>query len=52
MSAILRRLKKLESQMTDRCGYVPHSETWFQYWAEGPSGTTNSWRATEKPSMA
>jgi len=33
MSAILRRLKKLEVQMTDRCGYVPHSEAWFQHWA-------------------
>jgi hypothetical protein len=34
MSNVLRRLKRLETQMTDRSGVVPHSEAWFQYWSE------------------
>ena len=34
MSNVLQRLRKLEAQMTDGCGYVPHSEAWFEYWAE------------------
>ena len=34
MSQIRRRLKKLEAQMTDRYGLVPHSEAWFEYWSE------------------
>jgi hypothetical protein len=34
MSNVARRLKRLEAQMTDRSGYVPHSEAWFQYWSE------------------
>jgi hypothetical protein len=34
MSGILRRLRKLETQVTDRSGLVPHSEAWFQHWSE------------------
>ena len=34
MSNILRRLQKLEAQITDRSGYVPHSEAWFRHWSE------------------
>lgn len=34
MANVLRRLKKLETQMTDRSGFVPHSEAWFRYWSE------------------
>lgn len=33
MSAILRR-RKLETQITDRSGLVPHTEAWFQHWSE------------------
>jgi hypothetical protein len=34
MSRLHRRLRKLESQMTDGSGLVPHSEAWFQHWNE------------------
>jgi len=34
MSRILQRLRKLEAQITDHSGYVPHSEAWFDSWAE------------------
>ena len=34
MSRILQRLRKLEAQVTDHSGLVPHTEAWFQYWAE------------------
>ncbi len=34
MSNLLRRLKRLEAIMTDRSGFVPHSEAWFQHWNE------------------
>ncbi len=32
MANILRRIKKLESQVADRCGQVPHTEVWFEHW--------------------
>ena len=34
MSRILQRLRKLEAQITDQSGLVPHTEAWFDYWAE------------------
>jgi len=35
MANLLRRLQKLEARVTDRSsGYVPHSEAWFDHWAE------------------
>jgi hypothetical protein len=35
MPNILRRLQKLEARVTDHgSGYLPHSEAWFDYWAE------------------
>jgi hypothetical protein len=34
MSNVLRRLRKLEAQLTDRSGYARHSEAWFEHWAE------------------
>ena len=34
MSNVLRRLQKLEAQMTDRSTYAPHSAAWFQHWLE------------------
>jgi len=34
MSRILQSLRKLETQLTDHSGHVPHSEAWFEYWAE------------------
>jgi hypothetical protein len=33
-SGLHRRLRKLESQMTDGSGLVPHAEAWFRYWTE------------------
>ena len=33
MSNALRRLCKLEAQLTDHSGLVPHSDAWFQHWA-------------------
>lgn len=32
MSNLLRRLRKLESELTDHSGLVPHSPAWFSYW--------------------
>jgi hypothetical protein len=29
-----RRLKKVEAQMTDECGLVPHSAKWRAYWLD------------------
>ena len=34
MSNLLRRLRKLESRMTDRSALVPRSEAWLEYWKE------------------
>ena len=27
-----RRLQKLEAQLTDRSGLVPHTKAWMDYW--------------------
>jgi hypothetical protein len=27
-----RRIRKLESQLTDATGLVPHSKEWFEHW--------------------
>jgi len=32
MSNLLRRLRKLEAQLTDRNGLVPHTKPWCDYW--------------------
>jgi hypothetical protein len=32
MTNLLRRLRKLESELTDSSGLVPHSPAWTQYW--------------------
>jgi len=32
MSNLLRRLRKLELQLTDRNGLVPHTKPWQDYW--------------------
>jgi len=34
MSRILRRLQKLEAHSTDRSGFPPHSQAWFDYWLD------------------
>jgi len=34
MANVLRRLQKLEAHVTDRSGYVPHSDAWFAHWSE------------------
>jgi hypothetical protein len=34
MTNLLRRLRKLESRLTDRSGLAPGSETWLEYWGE------------------
>ena len=36
-----RRLQKLEAQMTDECGLVPHSAKWRAYWMEWMEKLTN-----------
>ena len=33
MSNLLRRLRKLEAQLTDRNGLVPHTKPWRDYWS-------------------
>jgi hypothetical protein len=33
MSNILRRLRKLETRLTDLSGLAPQSEAWLDYWA-------------------
>jgi hypothetical protein len=32
MSNLLRRLRKLETRLTDGTGLVPRSEAWLNYW--------------------
>ncbi len=32
MSSLLRRLRKLEAQLTDHSGLVPHTKPWSDYW--------------------
>ena len=32
MTNLQRRLRKLETKLTDRSGFVPHSKEWFRYW--------------------
>lgn len=32
MKSLLRRLGKLEAQLTDSSGLVPHSPRWLEYW--------------------
>jgi hypothetical protein len=32
MTNLQRRLKKLESALTDPSGLVPHSQKWLSYW--------------------
>jgi len=33
MSTLLRRLRKLEAQLTDRSGLVPRTKPWSDYWS-------------------
>jgi hypothetical protein len=32
MARFERRLRKLEAQLTDRSGLIPHTEPWWDYW--------------------
>ena len=32
MSRLEGRLRKLEAQLTDRSGRVPHTQPWWEYW--------------------
>ena len=32
MSRLLTRLRRLEPQLTDRSGLVPHTKPWWDYW--------------------
>ena len=34
MKALARRVRKLESSVTDASGLVPHSEAWFEFWED------------------
>jgi len=33
MSNLLRRLRKLEAQLTDRSGLMPNTKPWWDYWS-------------------
>ena len=33
MPRLLTRLRKLEAQLTDRSGLVPHTKPWSDYWS-------------------
>lgn len=33
MSNLLRRLRKLEAQLIDHSGLIPHTEPWRDYWS-------------------
>ena len=32
MTNLQRRLRKLESELTDPSGLLPHSKAWFEHW--------------------
>jgi len=32
MARFERRLRKLEARLTDRSGFAPHNEAWWDYW--------------------
>jgi len=32
VTSLHRRLKKLETQLTDPSGLVPHTQKWLEYW--------------------
>jgi hypothetical protein len=34
MTNLRRRLRKLEGQLTDGSGLVPHSQTWLHHWEQ------------------
>jgi hypothetical protein len=34
MSALSRRVRKLETKLTDATGLVPHSEAWFDFYED------------------
>ena len=34
MSNLLRRVRKLETRLTDLSGLVPHTEDWLAYWKQ------------------
>jgi hypothetical protein len=34
MTNLQRRLRKLEAQLTDSCGLVPHSQKWLEHWEQ------------------
>lgn len=34
MRSLHRRLQKLEGQLTDGTGLVPHSDAWFAFWED------------------
>jgi hypothetical protein len=34
MTNLRRRLRKLEAQLTDSCGPVPHSQKWLHHWEQ------------------
>jgi hypothetical protein len=34
MARLERRLRKLESRLTDRSRLVPHTSQWFDYWTK------------------
>ena len=33
VARLLTRLRKLEAQLTDRSGLVPHTKPWWDYWS-------------------
>jgi hypothetical protein len=52
MSRLERRLRKLEAQMTDRSGLVPHSQQWLDYWTARLDNLMNGEPGDEKLPVA
>jgi hypothetical protein len=49
MASIGKRLQKLEAQLTDASGFVPHSQRWLNYWREILRKTINGDRTLNLP---
>ena len=48
MMAIVRRLRQIETRLTDSTGFAPYSEPWFAYW----ENIFDRWMAGEEPTYS
>jgi hypothetical protein len=48
MSRLERRPRKLEARLTDRSRLMPHTQPWFDYWAERLDKVINGEKLDEK----